>query len=205
MKALKKNATKVSKKLIGEILVVEVENKFDRAMLFCKAQEFYESPNYDFRGKYFSIWDYLKWHEAEYGESYTMRWEGFNVPMEVAKMGTVMIQTFYDIWFAEIIKEYGSSAKYIIGVDAIGSPIYEHEMAHGLYYTNSEYKLEMELAIGELSNEESEWCNNFLSMEGYADDKINDEIQAYMVSGFEEINGLDKKFKEIYGRYTNIG
>ncbi|NDB56269.1 hypothetical protein EB169_10645, partial [archaeon] len=75
------------------IFAVIIPNGFDRAMTFCRVQEFYESPNPQFRGKHFSMWDYMKWYSKEYdrGFSYPNDWSGFNIPFEVI---TPNIQTF---------------------------------------------------------------------------------------------------------------
>jgi len=188
--------------VIGKVLVVEVEDKFDRAMLFCRAQEFYESQNPDFRGvQRFDIWEYLKWHEKEYKESYTQRWEGFNLPMEVAQLATVKPQTKYDSKFEKIIRYNNIKADYIIGVDKIGSDTFHHEMAHGMYYTNTEYRDEMLQEIARMPENKMDILYNYLIEEGYHPDKVVDEIQAYMVSGGEGIE-YEARFREIYNRYT---
>ena len=49
------------------VFAVIIPNQYDRAMTFCRVQEFYESPNSDFRGKHFSMWNYMKWYSEEYG------------------------------------------------------------------------------------------------------------------------------------------
>lgn len=68
------------------IFAVVVKDNYDRAMLFCRVQEFYESPNPDFRGKDFNIWDYIEWYSREHNNSFTYPsdWSGFNIPLKVA-------------------------------------------------------------------------------------------------------------------------
>ena len=66
------------------VFVVVVKEKYDRAMLFCRVQEYYESPNTKFRGKNFSMWDYMKWYASNHnGFSYADDWSGFNIPFDV--------------------------------------------------------------------------------------------------------------------------
>ena len=69
-----------------KVFAVVIEDRYDRAMTFLRVQEFYESPNKKFRGKNFSIWDYMKWYSTEYGKGFTYGtdWSGFNVPLETA-------------------------------------------------------------------------------------------------------------------------
>ena len=63
------------KEVKPNIFAVIVKDKYDRAMLFCRAQEYYESPSLKFRGKNFSIWDYMKWYDEHnsWGFSYGCR------------------------------------------------------------------------------------------------------------------------------------
>ena len=72
------------KEVKPNVFAVIVKDNYDRAMLFCRAQEYYESPNKKFRGKDFSIWDYMKWYSSEYGRgfSYGVDWGGFNIPFD---------------------------------------------------------------------------------------------------------------------------
>jgi hypothetical protein len=42
------------------IYCVEVDDDYDRAMLFCRYQEFYESPYKKFRGKPFTWMEYMR-------------------------------------------------------------------------------------------------------------------------------------------------
>jgi hypothetical protein len=53
------------------IFAVIIKDKYDRAMTFCRAQEYYESPSLKFRGKQFSIWYYMKWYHERYGGGFS--------------------------------------------------------------------------------------------------------------------------------------
>ena len=44
------------KEVRPNVFAVIVKDHYHRAMLFMRVQEFYESPNTEFRGKNFSIW-----------------------------------------------------------------------------------------------------------------------------------------------------
>ena len=75
------------KEVKPNVFAVIVKDKYDRAMLFCRAQEYYESPSSKFRGKNFSIWDYMKWYHEQnhWGFSYGADWSGFNIPLKTVR------------------------------------------------------------------------------------------------------------------------
>jgi hypothetical protein len=60
-----------------------------------------------------------------------------------------------------------------------------HEIAHGFYFTNPHYKVEMDYLIGDINTKDYEHLKKILVKGGYSDDKciIDDEIQAYMSTG----------------------
>ena len=60
-----------------------------------------------------------------------------------------------------------------------------HEIAHGFYFTNPHYKVEMDYLIGDINPKHYEHLKKILVKGGYSDDKsiIDDEIQAYMSTG----------------------
>ena len=188
-------------KQVGSILVVIVPDKFDRAMLFCRVQEYYESSNDNFRGKYFDIWDYLKWHQQEFNCAYWELWEGFNVPVQVAK--GCEGDTKYDALMEFLCNDTDST--YIIGVDAIDSEIYRHEMAHALYYTNEAYRTAQDSIVVEYIEEV---CCALQDL-GYPPERHKDELQAYMVSGHEDlIYASDEdvaKYRKNYQKYEKLG
>ena len=64
------------------VFVVLLEDNYNLPMLFCRVQEFYESPNEDFRNKKFSIWEYMEWYSKSNKGSFTYPsdWAGFNIP-----------------------------------------------------------------------------------------------------------------------------
>lgn len=195
-------------KITDHIYGVHIENKYDRAMTFCRAQEFYESPNDKFRGNAFSIWEYIKWysHENKQGFSYAFDWSGFNLPIkEVIRCYQTLEDTYgnedhtiYDKALLEIIerikKESNLSKKdlnksYIIGVGKAINDTFKHEICHGLFSTHRSYKLK---AIKLLNNLEKQYPkefkileNNILKM-GYCQAIVKDEIQAYLQFGHTE-------------------
>ena len=199
------------KQVKPKIFAVIIKDDYDRAMTFCRMQEYYESPNPKFRGKSFDMWEYMKWYSKEYGKgfSYGIDWNGFNVPLEVAyncydkhydtytPYDEVMEKIVFDIY-----EMNGDSCDgYIIGSGNIKDDTFKHEVCHGLYHTNSEYKQIANENIKLISEDHyTIFKNNLLEM-GYTTKVIDDEIQAYLQYGWESNKfgkGVSLEIREMY-------
>ena len=201
-----------------KVFAVVIEDRYDRAMTFLRVQEFYESPNKKFRGKNFSIWDYIKWYGEEYGKGFTYGtdWGGFNIPLEI---GYTCYDTLFDAYtpydetMEEIIhKVYemnGDDADgYIIGAGSTKGDTFQHEICHGLYATNKHYKdLVSEITLTIPTKDYLTFRNNLIKM-GYTDKVIDDEIQAYLAFGHDYkpfTKGVSSKVcKELHKQYINV-
>ena len=198
------------KEVKPNIFAVIVKDNYDRAMLFCRGQEYYESPNKKFRGKDFSIWDYMKWYSSEYkrGFSYGSDWSGFNIPFDIVwecyqsnEMETPYDETMWEI-LGEIDSKMDINKKaYIIGAGNVEDDTFQHEVCHGLWYTNPAYKKEAKLVLSTIPQEHKDiFKENLLEM-GYTDKVIDDEIQAYLSFGHDNDNfgkGVDIKDRKKY-------
>jgi len=180
------------------IFAIVVPSRYDRAMLFCRAQEYYESPNPDFQGKHFSIWDYMKWyaHETKKGFTYPMDWSGFNIPLDTieecySQTNPFRLETPYDQKMMDILdqvkthqRRYSKGTKgYVIGTDSLTSETFLHETKHAKYMSDPIYKAQVLKALNRLKKNYSQeyklLCQNILAM-GYAQSVVEDEIQAYL-------------------------
>jgi hypothetical protein len=164
------------KEVKPNIYAVIIKDKYDRAMTFCRAQEYYECPSPKFRGKEFSIWDYMKWYHKRYarGFSYGNDWSGFNIPFK-----TVLNQCYnklnktetpYDKIMYQILSELNvlSISGYVIGCGSTNCDTFKHEVCHGLYYTDKDYKKQMDaLTKGLPKKYYDKFKENILEM-GYA-------------------------------------
>ena len=206
------------------IYCVEIEDDYDRAMLFCRYQEFYESPYKNIRGKYFT-WEafmrtYTKERKAE-SFTYPYDWSGYNIPSSSLDKS---IDVFYkeseydkimnDIYFHCSIdsqnKNKGSRHKwYLIGADFAESQTMRHEIAHALYFTNPRYAARMNKVIGSMRKSHFNFLKKALIKMGYADDNkiIYDEIQAFMSTGLyssfdiEEMRSYTSNFIDVYNEF----
>ena len=202
-----------------KIYAVIIEDRYDRAMTFLRVQEFYESPNPAFRGnKDFSFTEYMKWYSKEYGRGFTygMDWSGFNVPLEVAYNCYDTLNDRYtdfdDVMESIVHQLYELNGDdcdgYMIGAGSTEGDTFQHEVCHGLYATNKQYK---EL-VDEVT-ETIEWQDylefekNLLDM-GYTAAVIPDEIQAYLAFGHDYkpfTKGVSKKVcNKLHKQYINV-
>jgi hypothetical protein len=210
------------------IYAVTIPDNYERAMTFCRVQEFYESPNPDFRGKNFNIWDYIEWYSRQNDGSftYTSDWSGFNIPLVVAWECYEGVASMKDTWkskwdetMKDIVwavqgrmfhkKNKRDSNAYIIGTEDMEGDTFKHEVCHGLYYTNKEYKKAVDEITDSIDPEVRETLKNNLLEMGYTEGVVYDEIQAYLNFGWESnkfskgvkknvLKGLNKKYLQLF-------
>jgi hypothetical protein len=209
MKKIKHPLVKgVVKEVKPFIYCVEVDDDYDRAMLFCRYQEFYESPYKQFRGKPFTWMEYMRFYKTAWKKdvfTYPEDWSGYNIPSNVLQKANHLFcyDTEYDkimndIYFYCAIdsqnKNNGTRHDwYLIGASSKDKGTTNHEIAHGLYFTNKEYKKNVTYLINNIKPNHYDKLKKKLMKMGYVDDKkiIDDEIQAFMSTGL--YNGLDTK------------
>jgi hypothetical protein len=87
---------------------------------------------------------------------------------------------------------------YLIGASSKDKGTMNHEIAHGLYFTNKDYKKKVNELIGNIKPTHYDKLKKKLIKMGYVDDKkiIDDEIQAFMSTGL--YNGLNTKELKVY-------
>jgi len=202
------------KELYPKIFGVSIKNNYDRAMLFCRYQEFYESPFKEIRGKNFSLEKFMWLYKNKNKKptfTYPEDWVGYNIPSDVLWKG---YNTFYNnkngydevmskiIYYCENYPlKYGKSRTkwYLIGADSFKSDTMNHEIAHGLYYTNKKYKTTCDELISGIKKVDYNKIKKELVKLGYVNDKkiIDDEIQGFMSTG------LYKTFStQLFKKYT---
>ncbi len=190
------------------IYCVEIDDDYDRAMLFCRYQEFYESPYKQFRGKPFTWMEYMRFYKTAWKKNvftYPEDWSGYNIPSNVLEKAHDVFykETQYDEIMNDIYFYCAMDAQqkndgtrhnwYLIGASSKDKGTTNHEIAHGLYFTNKEYKKNVTYLIEKIKPNHYDKLKKKLIKMGYVDDKkiIDDEIQAFMSTGL--YNGLDTK------------
>ncbi len=175
--------------IANKVFLLVFENQFDITSTFLRFQEFYESPK--FRGKVFTLEEFKKWYTSLKGTfSYYTDWNGFNIPSHI-------LQSFYsgdfdplsdkEKKFLELFKEEKEKF-YIIGVHRNIkdiSKLLNHEVAHGLFYTDAKYhKRVLEIIskfdVGEVKNE-------LRAKGGYSEEVLVDEVHAYALDSVQSL------------------
>ena len=217
----------IVKEVAPRIYCVIVDDDYDRAMLFCRYQEYYESPYKKFRGKKFSWMEYMRHYKNVWKKdvfTYPYDWAGYNIPSNVLEGG---IDAFYketeydrimnDVFFHCSIdsqnKNDGQRCDwYLIGASSKDLKTMDHEIAHGLYFTNNTYKKIVDVLIKNIKPTHYEKLKKKLIKMGYVNDKkiIDDEIQAFMSTGLyngldtKELKKYEKEFKKNFKSFKNV-
>ena len=221
MKKFKYTLTQVSEK----IFALEIPNNWDRAMVFLRAQEFYESASPKFKGKSFDIWDYMRWYAVEREIStgtfdYPNDWAAYNLPIKTIVQSLDKFTgeyTPYDIFMDEILHqifnkyEVGENDTYLIGVESLTSVHVSHELSHALWYTNPTFKKEATKVVSQIPKEIVDECKSTLTRMGYHKSVLTDELVAYSATGdMKRLLKVNKDYKEyekslkvILDRYLN--
>jgi hypothetical protein len=185
-----KNTFKLSE-VKPNIFSLEFRDEYDMCMTFLRYQEYYESPSPKYRGKKFKILDFMKYYSNAFGKgafTYPIDWAGFNIPDYVIKNVVALgipDKNDYDKQMWEVYQKCKKKAKgqrfYIIGV-AKGNGALNHEIAHGLYYINPQYKKEMDKLVKKLDPDLRKVMNAYLLKVGYTPRVFVDETQANMAT-----------------------
>ena len=195
------------KNCLPGIFVVVVEDSYERAMLFLRCQEFYESPFPEFRGQNFDLFRYMDVYRRNNGRgffSYPSDWMGYNIPGHIAEecinrvleANSDIFPTPYDYTMKSIIdcvkgQLHGQEKWYLIGVNEETGNIMNHEISHGLFYSNPEYKQRAQTLVRSLPSPIFDSLKKIILSLGYVEDVIEDEIQAYLSTGLtEEMNSI---------------
>ena len=230
------------KEVRDRVFAVIMEDDYARPMTFLRVQEYYESPNPEFRGKHFNIWDYIEWYSRTKKDvfTYAFDWGGFNIPLPIAwecyegkdkepKKGYNGVRSLPDSWkskWDETMKDIVWNVQsqmfnkknrrdmnaYIIGAKDTENSTFQHEVAHGLYYTNKEYRELMDEITQTIPlNHYLKFRSNLLKM-GYTESVVDDEIQAYLSWGWDYAKfskgvpktickQLNKEYRKVFDTY----
>lgn len=205
-------------KLANGIYAVRVKDAKIRCYLFLRYQEFYEGASETIRGNKFTIDQYINWYQDNFKNkdmfTYAYDWCGFNIPSISIEecLDRINDPNEYDRImeqiFSTIKMDTNDNDFYLLGVDSLDSSLLDHEMAHGMYFTDKDYKNQMDNLTKSLPEETKNELGQIITNMGYNSVVLHDEIQAYMSTGLTELmsklpNMSDylSKYKEIFNRY----
>jgi hypothetical protein len=151
--------------------------------------------NSRFRGKQFKIFDFIRWYSIEREDckgyfSYHQDWAGFNIPSHVFEEVYNKSQppdiNDYDLTMIEIYETLrrleDNNKFYVIGATDLGQT-FDHEIAHAIFYIDEEYKNLQLQNVASLQHDIVQSLRRVLMKEGYVEDVLDDEIQAYLSTG----------------------
>jgi hypothetical protein len=200
---------KLSQPIPG-VFLLQIQEPHDLAMTFWRAQEFYESSNNLFKGRKFTFAEYAIWYGKVFragtekaSMSYAGDWVGFNVPGYILEKAyqvhdermaydQLMLQAMAACRFLS-----GDGRYYLIGTsfeDPHGA--LDHELAHGMYTVNREYRAEMTGLIAAMPADLRTNTLIALNEMGYNDEVCEDELQANMATGIVRALG---NLKSLHG------
>lgn len=184
------------------IFLLEMDSRHDLAMTFLRVQEFYEQADDVIRGKKFTLEEYKDWyieHSPKGIFDYSDVWSGFNVPSYIIKECYTLhderlpTDNFF-LSIAGLCKimavRQGLKDFYIIGAKKGATIVLNHEISHGLFATNPEYKAKMMEELNNIDIETKNIIFHIIADYGYAENVLADEAIAYFATG------LTKKMKE---------
>jgi len=174
------------------VILVQEESQFEIAYAFMRLQEFYEHRDVSRQGKYFTLDEVIE-NYRESGHSgkfsYLEDWAGMNVPGHVVfdfidkyksdfttrehKLLNTVLKVLKQEENAKVDGKF-----YLIGSC---SDLYnDHEICHALWYLYPEFKEDSQKLLKKLNKTEVNAVTKMLKDAGYADNVIDDEINAYI-------------------------
>lgn len=172
---------------------VSADSQKELGETFIRFQEFYESPNLDFKNKIFTLGSVKEYYSKEYGaDVYSETWIGFNFPSSVLlpfKQGLFDPLTEQEKILLDMLK-YRNDNYYIIG--AQNKSVLRHELSHAMYGYSIKYRNEIDQFIND-NQSKFRRIKKYILDKGYCKDVLNDEIQAYVTDNDDPfiLNNLD--------------
>jgi hypothetical protein len=189
---------------------ISADSQEELGRTFIRFQEYYESPNPDFRGKIFTLGVVRQWYSIKYGaDTYHYDWTGFNFPSRILlpfKQGLFDPLTSEEIELLNLFK-YRHDNFYIMG--AQNSATLRHELCHALYDSNEKYRNEINSYIKK-NKKGLARTRKYILDKGYAEEVLNDEIQAYVTDNDDQtiISSTDPHIildiNKIYKKYRKL-
>lgn len=192
------------------------DSGYDLSMTYLRYQEHYENSSERFRGKAFTILDFMEYYARNFGNgvfSYPQDFSGYNLPSHIIEsvIGTgIPDPNKYDTEMLKIHHQITDRRYYLIG--SCGENIDPHEFAHATYFINGAYANEMDALVKGMDNKAYDQMCNFLINLGYGENVFDDEMQAYLSTSYKfGIKGNKKDvdwqkasapFKAVYRKYN---
>jgi hypothetical protein len=162
------------------------------------------------------ILDIMDWFATRYGddECYTQYFGGFNIPGEAMREFTTWDDHHHhEEAMLNKLRKAGAFEEerfYVIGTykDDDEEEYVAHELRHGIFYCNADYKREMREVVRQFKVKK---LRAALKEIGYVDKVMDDEIQAYALTGWpdeakpitQEMKKLKRELKKVERKYLS--
>ena len=196
----------------------EFNTLYEMNATLIRIQEFYECKSPHIQNQIFTLDDYMDWHAENHDGvfDYFENVYGINIPghvfdnfFEVYKESELRQR---EIWFWNLLQAHidveCSDLYYVIAsVKGDSDNALDHEIRHGVWYIEPEYRKAMEYAI---SKHRIAGLKSYLRDMNYGENVINDEIHAFTLTGWpdnfeptKECFKLKKRLHRIEKRYID--
>lgn len=172
---------------------ISADSQIELGETFIRFQEYYESPNPQFRNQIFTLGSIKHWYSVQYGgDLYSNTWIGFNFPSSVLipfKNGLFDPLTDQEKTLLDLLK-YRNDTYYVIGAQS--KTTLRHELSHAMYGYSEKYRNEIDTFLYE-NKRKFDKIRKYILDKGYHREVINDEIQAYVTDNDDSfiLNNLD--------------
>ncbi len=153
---------------------------------FMRFQEYYESPK--FKGRVFSRKKFKRWYRSEHDGYFTyyQDWVGFNIPdyaLDPFLRGEFKKLTKTEKQVLDVFRSREDNFYVIASVEG-EKDVVAHEVSHGRFYLNEDYRHDVREAIRKHNTLN---IQSWLLKAGYDDSVLPDEINAYVLNDLEEL------------------
>ena len=207
--------------IVENIFHAYEESPEELAKTFLRFQEHYESP--EFASKIFTLEEFEKWYTSTSPEgirtgkfTYYEDWGGFNIPSPIFKpffRGLFDPLSTREISLLDNFRNLQDRNFYVIGTSGENSKIVlKHEVSHGLFYLNEDYRQRATDIVNSLSSEERKPIQDFLLHIGYCDRVLIDETHAFTMTNIQwlkkkgvditKLADIQPKLEENFQRFT---
>lgn len=189
--------------------LVTADSPVDLGLLFIRPQEFYESGNPAFRGRAFTLSQFIHWYIGETRKenepsphvfSYFEDFQGYNIPGEAIEAFLQLPLPELSVWdvrfarIATVVQQHQRGKFYIIGAVTSQTSVIEHEIAHAMYYLLPQYREAMDALTEALPADARKTIDTALAAQRYSEAVFMDETQAYMATGLlEKMENLESE------------
>lgn len=158
------------------------------AKTFLRVQERFESPV--FRGKIFTVKQVQKYFRQTFKTDYYDAYDGFNIPATALRpfiRGKFDPLNQAEKKLADLFRD--RKGKYYIVASAHGDNLtLKHELTHGLFYLNDEYRKAVKKILSKTSVLKS--ILKCLEKDGYHPDICDDEANAYLMCNQDYLKAI---------------